>query len=114
MLLNMQGKVPRNKLIAISEQALEALRDVTPVRTGLTRASWYYEIQNKKNGATIILFNSNVQANGNVAILLDEGHGTGSGVWIQGLNYIDPAVRPVFEKAKNDIWKEMTDSDAEH
>lgn len=100
--------IPEDKLKEIGDETIKELQKVTPVRTGLTRASWYYEIKMTKNGASIIFANSNVQPNGNVALLLDVGHATKSGVWIEGLNYIDPVVQPIFEKAKEEIWKEMT------
>lgn len=108
LLLSGMGKPNKATLEKIGNDAIDALKEVTPVRTGLTRASWYYTIEYTKHGASIIFANSNVQSNGNVALLLDVGHSTASGVWIEGLDYIEPALKPVFEDAKERLLKEMT------
>ena len=91
------------------EEGVEALKAATPVDSGKTATSWSYEI--KQNGSVYSLefHNSNV-ADGwfNVAIMLDVGHGTGTGGWVEGLNYIDPAIRPIFERMAHDLWLEVT------
>ena len=91
------------------EEGVEALKAATPVDSGKTATSWSYEI--KQNGSVYSLefHNSNV-ADGwfNVAIMLDVGHGTGTGGWVEGLNYIDPAIQPIFERMAHDLWLEVT------
>lgn len=85
-----------------------ALSSATPVDTGLTASSWSYEIENK-NGSVIIIFkNSNIQNGVPIAIILQYGHGTRNGGWVQGRDYINPAIQPIFDKIANDAWKEVT------
>lgn len=81
------------------KQGVEALQQATPKRTGLTANSWYYEIQDKDGMAYLIFKNSNVVNNWyNVAIMLQYGHGTQSGAYVEGIDYINPALKPIFEK----------------
>lgn len=91
-------------------QGVAALSSATPVDTGLTAASWYYEIE-QKPGSTVITFcNSNIQNGIPIAIILQYGHATGNGGWVQGRDYINPALRPVFDKIAEKAWKEVTES----
>lgn len=85
-----------------------ALASATPVESGLTASSWYYEITHKKDSASIAFYNSNIQNGVPIAIILQYGHGTGTGGWVQGRDYINPAVRPVFDEIANNAWKEVT------
>lgn len=87
-----------------------ALASATPVESGLTASSWYYEITHKKDSASIAFYNSNIQNGVPIAIILQYGHGTGTGGWVQGRDYINPAVRPVFDEIANNAWKEVTKS----
>lgn len=89
-------------------EGVAALASATPVDTGLTAASWYYEIRLAKGSATISFFNSNIQNGVPIAIILQYGHGTGTGGYVQGRDYINPALQPVFEKLANDAWREVT------
>jgi hypothetical protein len=90
---------------ALAEEGLDSLKEATPKRTGLTANSWSYEITSQ-NGKTSITFNNSNVVNGvNIAIILDYGHGTGTGGYVKGLEYIDPAIRPVFDKMSADMWK---------
>lgn len=91
------------------EMGVEALKAATPVDSGVTASSWNYEINTTSTGYAIEFHNSNV-VNGwfNVALMLDVGHGTGTGGWVEGLHYLDPAIRPAFEKMANDLWLEVT------
>lgn len=75
-----------------------ALSSATPVDSGETAASWYYEITNKNNTITISFHNSNIQNGVPIAILLQYGHGTGTGGWVQGRDYINPAIQPIFDQ----------------
>lgn len=85
-----------------------ALASATPVDTGLTASSWYYEISNKNGSAMISFHNSNIQNGVPIAIILQYGHGTRNGGWVEGRDYINPAVRPIFDRIADDAWKEVT------
>lgn len=89
------------------KKGVEALKSVTPVRTGLTRDSWYYEIEHNKGSVSIRFLNSNVQNGQNIAIILDIGHGTRGGGWVEGRHYIEPAIQPIFEELAKESWKEI-------
>lgn len=84
-----------------------ALKAATPVDTGLTSQSWYYEINRKDGSVSLEFKNSNVVDHVNIAIILQYGHATGNGGYVQGVDYINPALEPVFEKLANDAWKEV-------
>ena len=90
------------------QEGVAALAAATPVDSGVTANSWYYEIERTKNSATIRFNNSNIQNGVPIAIILQYGHGTGTGGWVQGRDYINPAVRPIFDRIKNDAWREVT------
>lgn len=87
-----------------------ALSSAPPVDSGETAASWYYEITNKNNTITISFHNSNIQNGVPIAILLQYGHGTGTGGWVQGRDYINPAIQPIFDQIAEYAWKEVTRS----
>lgn len=89
-------------------EGVAALSSATPVDTGLTASSWYYEIINKDGVARIIFCNSNLQNGVPIAIVLQYGHATGTGGWVEGRDYINPAVRPIFDRLANSAWKEVT------
>lgn len=88
---------------------VEALRSATPVDTGATAASWTYKIERTKEGTGVIWSNTNVQNGVNIAIILQYGHGTGGGGYVVGRDYINPALRPVFDEMANSAWKEVVD-----
>ena len=85
-----------------------ALASATPVDSGLTANSWYYEIENRNGSATISFHNSNIQNGVPIAIILQYGHGTNNGGWVQGRDYINPAIQPIFDQIANDAWREVT------
>lgn len=89
-------------------EGVAALASATPVDTGLTANSWYYKIEHKDGTATISFFNSNVQNGVPIAIILQYGHGTGTGGWVQGRDYINPAIQPIFDKIVTEAWREVT------
>lgn len=89
---------------------VEALRAATPKDTGKTAESWDYEIVKEGNKTSIFWTNSNTNKNVNIAIILQYGHGTRQGGYVQGIDYINPAMREVFEKIANDAWKEVTNA----
>ncbi len=87
---------------------VSALASATPTRTGKTAASWSYEIK-RQNGSTSIEFlNSNINKGVPIAIILQYGHGTGTGGWVEGRDYINPAIQPIFDKLAEEAWKEVT------
>ena len=84
-----------------------ALASATPLDSGKTAASWGYEISMSGNSATITWNNSNQNAGVNIAVILQYGHGTGTGGYVAGRDYINPAMRPVFDKITEDVWREI-------
>lgn len=89
-------------------EGVAALASATPVDTGLTANSWSYEIVRRNGSATIEFHNSNIQNGVPIAIIIQYGHGTRNGGWVQGLDYINPAIQPLFNKIANDAWREVT------
>lgn len=85
-----------------------ALSSATPVDSGLTANSWYYKIENSKGSAKISFYNSNIQNGVPIAIILQYGHGTRNGGWVQGRDYINPAIQPIFDEIVNEAWREVT------
>lgn len=85
-----------------------ALSSATPVDSGKTASSWSYDISQNQTGAKITFYNSNVNKGVNIAIILQYGHGTGTGGWVEGRDYINPAIQPVFDKLVESVWKEVT------
>ena len=85
-----------------------ALSSATPVDTGLTANSWFYEIEHSSGSDKIVFNNSNIQNGVPIAIILQYGHGTGTGGWVQGRDYINPAIQPIFDQMTKEIWKEVT------
>lgn len=100
--------VHMSKLDKYGQQGVAALSSATPVDTGKTASSWYYEIEQGKNGANISFYNSNINKGVPIAIILQYGHGTGTGGYVQGRDYINPAIQPVFDKIVDEAWKEVT------
>ena len=90
------------------EEGVAALASVTPVETGETAESWYYKITQRKGSVSIGFYNSNIQNGVLVAILLQYGHGTGTGGWVEGKDYINPSIQPLFDKIVNEAWREVT------
>ncbi len=88
-------------------EGVAALASATPVDSGKTASSWYYEITRTKGGVAISFKNSNINKGVPIAIILQYGHATGNGGWVQGRDYINPAIRPIFDKLANDAWKEV-------
>ena len=90
------------------KEGVAALASATPVKTGKTASSWYYQIERKNGKATISFHNSNIQNGVPIAIILQYGHGTRNGGYVQGRDYINPAIQPVFDKLADSAWKEVT------
>lgn len=91
-----------------AKEGVAALSAATPVDTGLTAGSWGYEIQSTKSGYSIAFTNSNVVDGVPIAIILQYGHATQNGGYVQGRDYINPAVQPIFDKISQEAWKEVT------
>lgn len=89
-------------------QGVAALRSATPVESGQTANSWSYQVEHQNGGATIAFLNSHENKGVQIAIILQYGHGTGTGGWVQGRDYINPAIQPVFDKIVEEAWKEVT------
>lgn len=90
------------------ERGVAALQESTPKDTGVTAASWYYEIEHNGKSASISFYNSNIQNGIPIAIILQYGHGTGTGGWVEGRDYINPALRPIFDGIAEQAWREVT------
>lgn len=90
------------------ELGVSALASATPVDTGNTAASWNYEIETTKHGIRISWTNSNVNDGVPIAVLLQYGHATRSGTFVEGRDYINPAILPIFDDIAESIWKEVT------
>ena len=89
-------------------EGVAALASATPVESGLTANSWYYEIERKNGSASISFLNSNIQNGVPIAIILQYGHATRNGGWVRGRDYINPAIQPIFDRIVEDAWKEVT------
>ena len=89
-------------------EGVAALSSATPVDSGLTAKSWYYEITHGNGSATISFHNSNIQNGVPIAVILQYGHATRNGGWVAGRDYINPAIQPVFDRIANSAWKEVT------
>ena len=89
-------------------EGVSALASATPVDSGKTAGSWYYEIK-RQNGTVSIMFNnSNINKGVPIAIILQYGHGTGTGGWVEGRDYINPAIQPIFDRIADEAWREVT------
>ena len=88
------------------EEGVAALMIATPLDTGRTASSWRYEIKVENNCIRLEFHNDNIQNGVSIAIILQYGHGTGTGGWVEGRDYINPAIQPVFDKIANSAWKE--------
>lgn len=89
-------------------EGVSALASATPVDSGKTAGSWYYEIKRQNGSASITFNNSNINNGVPIAIILQYGHGTRNGGWVEGRDYINPAIRPIFDKIVDNAWREVT------
>ena len=97
-----------NSLNKYGRAGVAALASATPIDTGLTASSWSYELSQADGVARITFSNSNIQNGIPIAIILQYGHGTGTGGWVEGRDYINPAIQPIFDRIAEDAWKEVT------
>lgn len=93
-----------------AQMGVQLLAANTPIDTGLLASSWSYEIVDNYNSTSIIWKNSDIENGENVALLIQYGHATGTGGYVQGVDYINPALQPLFDKLAEACWKEVKDS----
>ena len=89
-------------------EGVAALSSATPVDSGETANSWFYEIKHNNGSASITFCNSHINQGVPIAIILQYGHGTGTGGWVEGRDYINPAIQPIFDEIVDAAWKEVT------
>jgi hypothetical protein len=99
---------PPPVLQKFGEAGIAALASATPKETGETAISWDYRVSKHRRGYTVEWFNSNVNEGANIAVLIQYGHGTGTGGYVAGIDYINPTMRPIFEGIIAEIWREVT------
>lgn len=104
----LKGTVSMSTLDKFGKQGVDALAAATPKDTGETAASWSYRIVRTKERISLQFYNSNVQDGVPIAIILQYGHATGTGGWVEGRDYINPAVQPIFDRLANEAWEEVT------
>lgn len=97
----------RNIIEKYGEKGVAALSSATPVDTGKTSSSWYYDISQTNTGITINFNNSNINKGVPIAIILQYGHGTRNGGWVEGRDYINPAIQPIFDEIALKAWEEV-------
>ena len=90
------------------QEGVAALASATPVDTGQTANSWHYKIEQKNGSVSIGFYNTNIQKGVPIAIILQYGHATRNGGWVQGRDYINPAIQPIFDKIADTAWREVT------
>lgn len=100
----------RSILDKYGKAGVDALSKATPVESGTTASSWSYEIEYTAEGANIYWKNSNVNKGVPIALILQYGHGTGTGGYVKGRDYINPALQPIFDKIADSAWKEVRNS----
>ena len=88
-------------------EGVAALSSMTPIDSGETANSWYYKIENQNGRARILFCNSNINDGVPIAIILQYGHGTRNGGWVEGRDYINPAIQPIFDKIADNAWREV-------
>lgn len=92
------------------EEGVRALASATPKDSGSTASSWSYKIKKGKNRSVLVFYNNNNQNGVPIAIILQYGHATKNGGWVSGIDYINPALKPIFDKLADDMWMEVTRS----
>lgn len=104
---SMLAREHMKQLEMYAELGVSALSAATPVDTGETASSWGYTIEETKKGISIVWTNSNVNEGVPIALILQYGHGTGTGGYVKGRDYINPAIRPIFDKIAEKVWNEV-------
>ena len=96
-----------NILKKYGEKGVNRLKAATPVDSGKTANSWKYKIEHNKNKISLVWYNTNINDGVPIALILQTGHGTRTGGYVRGIDYINPAMKPVFDEIANDVWKEV-------
>ena len=105
-LKNMKANTLFDALETFGQEGVNALELATPRDSGVAAGSWYYKITKSPRGASIEWLNSDITVSGTpIVVMLQYGHATGTGGWVQGRDFVNPAMRPVFAKAINEVWK---------
>lgn len=107
-LKNVETALASGKFDEYGRMGVEALKDATPKDTGKTADSWSYEVKIMKTRVSLTWNNSNENNGVNIAVLIQYGHTTRSGGYVRGIDYINPAMKPTFEKIANELWKEIS------
>lgn len=94
------------KLNEFGQEGVDRLQAATPVRTGKTANSWFYEISSENGMTSLIWYNTNINKGVNIAVIIDTGHASLNGSWTQGYNYIDSAINPVIAKIRKYFGEE--------
>lgn len=102
-----RGIIPETNLAKYGELGVEALAANTPKDSGKTAGSWYYTIEKNRDSVTISWENRNVNDGVVIAAILQYGHGTGTGGYVRGIDYINPSMKPVFQQIADDAWREV-------
>lgn len=97
-----------SELERLAQEGVTALQQATPQASGLTANSWSYEISTSGDKTTITWLNSHTEDGVNIAIILQYGHGTGTGGYVSGRDYINPAIQPIFDSIADNVWKKVT------
>lgn len=103
-----RNAVKLDDLDKYGQAGVDALSAATPTETGKTASSWYYTIERQNGKVSINYHNSNINNGVPIAIILQFGHATGTGGWVEGRDYINPAIQPIFDEIANNAWREVT------
>lgn len=95
---------------SLAQRGVSALQAATPQATGQTAAAWGYEVEIKDGKTTIYWTNSHTEDGVNIAVILQYGHGTGTGGYVAGRDYINAAIQPIFDEIADELWKKVTSS----
>ena len=107
-LLRIKDTTKISVLEKYAQEGVTALSAATPIDTGKTATSSGYRIEKTNSTIRLVFTNSNINKGVNVAVILQYGHGTGTGGWIEGRDYINPAIQPIFDKIAKEAWEEVT------
>lgn len=100
----------RSRIKSIAEKGVSQLKEATPKDTGATANAWSYEIKKTKDKIVVSWINDRVEKGINIAIILQYGHGTKNGGYVTGIDYINPALKPIFDDMTSNMWKVVTSS----
>lgn len=93
-----------------AQAGVKALASASPIDSGLTSTSWGYKIESSKRSTSVTWFNTNTETGVSVVIMLQYGHAVRGGGYVQGQDFINPAMKPIFDKIEADVWRVVTNS----